>query len=179
MILAFTGAGISKASGIPTFEEQGDMRNKLDRYYYREHKDEVEQILENMQETFNSSEPNDEHKAIAEYDIPVITMTIDGLHQKAGSKNVLAVHGEMPNIVLYGDPAPLYATAFEWVDKLRPGDSFMIVGVSFYTTVSEQLRVMARATGANIIIINENAEENVRAYINNNKYRLILATQPE
>lgn len=30
-IVAFTGAGISKASGVPTFEEMGDLRYKLSR----------------------------------------------------------------------------------------------------------------------------------------------------
>lgn len=38
MIVAFTGAGISKASGIPTFEDQGDMRLKLSRTHYMENK---------------------------------------------------------------------------------------------------------------------------------------------
>jgi len=36
-LVAFTGAGISKASGIPTFEEMGDIRDKLSRDYFNNH----------------------------------------------------------------------------------------------------------------------------------------------
>jgi NAD-dependent SIR2 family protein deacetylase len=40
-IVAFTGAGISKASGIPTFEDMGiDIRRKLSRSFFNEHPDE-------------------------------------------------------------------------------------------------------------------------------------------
>lgn len=40
--------------------------------------------------------PNDAHIALAEYGIPIITMNVDGLHQKAGSKNVITLHGDLP-----------------------------------------------------------------------------------
>ena len=36
-VVAFTGAGISKASGIPTFEEMGDLWDKLSRDYFQSH----------------------------------------------------------------------------------------------------------------------------------------------
>lgn len=67
--------------------------------------------------------PNAAHIAIAEGDFPVITMNVGRLHRKAGSKNVLEVHGVLPTreeleeelfsltydgIILYGDLAPKY-----------------------------------------------------------------------
>ena len=52
MIIAFTGAGISKASGIPTFDEQGDLRTKLDRYFATHHRKEFNKI---MQQPFKGS----------------------------------------------------------------------------------------------------------------------------
>lgn len=173
MILAFTGAGISKASGIPTFEDQGDMREKLDRFYYKQHPEEVTSILNKMKEVCDKAMPNDAHKVLAEYQIPIITMNVDELHQRAGSKHVIAIHGELPNnVVLYGDPAPRYQTAMDWVFRLQPGDTLLIVGVSFYTTISDQLRICAKAQGANVVVINKNAEEYVRGYVENNKYRI-------
>ena len=172
MILAFTGAGISKDSGIPTFTDQGDMRTKLDRIYYMQHKDEVDTIIDNMLDTCIKAKPTAAHKALAEYNIPVITMNIDGLHQEAGTKNILAIHGNLPDIVLYGDPAPLYSEAFDWVGQLRPGDTFLIVGVSFYTTISEQLKILAMSYGADVVIINKDAKKSVRDYIENHKDRL-------
>lgn len=108
MIISFTGAGISKASGIPTFQEQDGIREKLERNYAITHKKEFENVIKNMQNFCEKAEPNDAHLSLAEYKIPIITMNINKLHEKAGSKNVLNIHGELPNIVLYGDPAPKY-----------------------------------------------------------------------
>lgn len=170
MIVAFTGAGISKASGIPTFEEKGDMREKLDRTYYRMHPKEVEDILSEMEQVCAKAEPNDAHSALAEYGVPVLTMNIDRLHERAGSSFVVPMHGVLPDkVVLYGDPAPNYRLAYAVVDKLGPGDILLIVGVSFYTSVSDHLRAIARGNGASVFVINESAETNVRAYLNNHK----------
>ncbi len=103
-----------------------------------------------MCDVVNKAKPNDAHLAIAKYGFPVITMNIDGLHQKAGSKNVIPIHGRMPEPhevyadnfneltglpVLYGDSAPEYGTAIDKVNELRDGDKFIIVGVSFYTMI--------------------------------------------
>lgn len=172
MILAFTGAGISKASGIPTFEEQGDMRSKLDRYYSYTHPDEFKAIINNMTKLCSEAVPNDAHLALAEYNIPVITMNIDGLHNKAGSEEVIPVHGNLPHIVLYGDPAPFYENAHNWVFQLEKGDIFLIIGTSFYTNISEQLKICAKAQGAEIVIINNDAEHKVREFLEQNKDKI-------
>lgn len=123
-----------------------------------------------MCDVVNKAKPNDAHLAIAKYGFPVITMNIDGLHQKAGSKNVIPIHGRMPEPhelyadnfneltglpVLYGDSAPEYGTAIDKVNELRDGDKFIIVGVSFYTMISEQLRYIASCREADVIILNE------------------------
>lgn len=104
------------------------------------------------------------------YGFPVITMNIDGLHQRAGSRNVIPIHGRLPEPhelyannfneltglpVLYGDNAPEYEIAIDKVNELRDGDKFIIVGVSFYTMISEQLRYIASCREADIIILNE------------------------
>lgn len=89
MVIAFTGARISKASGIPTFDEMGDLRNKLDRSFATHHKKEFDSIMANLKEVCGKAEPNDAHMALKEYDIPVITMNIDSLHNRAGSTQVI------------------------------------------------------------------------------------------
>lgn len=172
MILAFTGAGISKASGIPTFDEMGNIRDKLERTYANKHPEEYKEIINNFMEVCDKAIPNDAHYALAEYGVPVITMNIDGLHQAAGSKNVLAVHGELPNIVLYGDPAPKYQDAIYWVDLLKEGDIFLIIGTSFYTGISTGLKETAKYRKAKIVIINEDAEHKVREFLNENKHHI-------
>lgn len=169
-VLFFTGAGISAESGIPTFGEQEELRDKLTRSFALNHKEEYRETIKQMCDVVNKAKPNNAHLAIAKYDFPVITMNIDGLHQKAGSENVISIHGRLPEPhelyadnfneltgipVLYGDNAPEYETAIDKVNELREGDKFIIVGVSFYTMISGQLRYIASCREADVIILNE------------------------
>jgi len=165
MILALTGAGISCASGIPTFEERPGIRDTLSRDFAERYPKEYGETIQSMQKTCQSAEPNDAHFALAEYGIPVITMNIDELHQRAGSEHVLPIHGTLPDIVLYGDPAPLYQEALAWVHQLRAGDFFLIIGTSYYTNISAILKFNAIGCGADVIEINENAEHQVRVFL--------------
>lgn len=171
MIIAFTGAGISRASGIPTFDEQGDLRTKLDRCFATYHRKEFNKIMQQLVNTCKAAEPNDAHKALAEYNIPVITMNIDGLHNRAGSQYVIEVHGnvEKNNVVLYGDPAPKYTEALDIIDRLSKEDILLIVGTSFYTSISSQIKYIAESNLAKVVIINDDAEHQVRDFLENNQ----------
>ena len=169
MILAFTGAGISRASGIPTFGEQPDIRSYLTRDFAGIYPNQYKDVIRKLQDTCEAAAPNDAHLALVEYDIPVITMNVDGLHQRAGSKHVLPIHGTLPDIVLYGDPAPHYQDAYFWVERLRTGDTFLIVGTSYYTNVSAILKFNALRYGADVIEINDNAEHCVRKFLSKAK----------
>ena len=91
MIIAFTGAGISQESGIPTFENQKGLRNKLTREYANSFPDEYNEVIQQLKANVNEAKPNDAHIALAEYKIPIITMNIDGLHKDAGS-DALELH---------------------------------------------------------------------------------------
>lgn len=171
MIIAFTGAGISKASGIPTFDEQGDLRTKLDRDFARRYPKEFNEIMWRLKDTCAAAEPNDAHKALAEYAIPVITMNIDGLHNCAGSEHVVEVHGSVRenNIVLYGDSAPHYKTALDMIDRMSTTDILLIIGTSFYTSISSQIKYTAENNGTKTVVINEDAEHQVRKFLEENK----------
>jgi NAD-dependent deacetylase len=96
--VALTGAGISKASGIPTFEELGDLREKLSRSYFQQYPEQFYLVLKEMKKKVDQAQPNPAHRALAEHNIPVITMNIDGLHYKAGSSNVLEIHGNLRTV---------------------------------------------------------------------------------
>ena len=167
-ILAFTGAGISKQSNIPTFMERPDVREKLFRSYANTHHEEYNEVIKQLKANMNGAKPNDAHIALAEYHVPIITMNIDGLHKLAGSGG-LPENDEMDiayslynKPVLYGDPAPNYQKAYEMVYALQPGDIFLVVGCSFHTGISVDLREVAKARGARIIEIQEDAAHNVR-----------------
>lgn len=184
MILAFTGAGISSASGIPTFAKQDGLRTKLSRTFAQQHNHEYQQTIQDMFHTCKSAAPNDAHLALAEYDVPVVTMNVDGLHQRAGTQHLLPIHGTLPDIVLYGDPAPLYEMAHNWVFQLREGDIFLIIGTSYYTTISMQLKISAMAQGAKLVEINDHAERKVRSFLEANMtchggFQAFLEREPE
>lgn len=173
-ILAFTGAGISKQSNIPTFMEQPEVRKKLFRDYANTHHEEYNEVIRQLKANMNGAKPNDAHIALAEYKIPVITMNIDGLHKLAGS-DALEMHGGLPEDdemdqawslynkpVLYGDPAPNYQKAYEMVYGLGPGDVFLVIGCSYHTAIAVDLREVAKSRGARIIEIQDDAAHNVR-----------------
>lgn len=173
-VIAFTGAGISKQSNIPTFMERPDVREKLFRSYANSHHEEYNKVIKQLKANMNGAKPNDAHYSLAEYNIPVITMNIDGLHKLAGS-DALELHGGLPeddemNIayslynkpVLYEDPAPNYQMAYEMVYDLEPDDVFIVIGCSYHTAIACDLREVARSKGAKIIEIQEDAAHNVR-----------------
>lgn len=176
-IIFFTGAGISVESGIPTFQEQPGIRDKLSRTYANTYPELYRKTIRDMLDVCENAEPNAAHKAIAELGCPVITMNVDKLHTKAGSKEVLEIHGVLPTreqledeyfpeeyrgIVLYGDIAPRYYDAQKLVESLKLGESvIVVVGVSFYTAISDALVDAARHRGAEVIIINDNAATKV------------------
>ncbi|WP_159650035.1 SIR2 family NAD-dependent protein deacylase [Erysipelothrix aquatica] len=181
MILAFTGAGISKDSGINTFMEMPEVRDRLYRTFATAHPQAYQETIRDLVNAVKKAKPNDAHRALAEYKIPIITMNIDGLHERAGSTQVLEVHGVLPSEdeieyahelfhkpVLYGDPAPNYAKAIQKVSKLKSGDILLVVGASRYTQIAVQIREIAYMNGASIIEIQDDATSKVRDFLSRN-----------
>ncbi len=107
-VVFVTGAGISQESGIPTFRGKDGLWRNYDAMklatidaFYENPKLVWEWYNERRQNIFNA-EPNLGHKAIAELEnflqVTVLTQNIDGLHQQAGSSNVLELHGSIVKI---------------------------------------------------------------------------------
>jgi len=104
-IVFVTGAGISQESGIPTFRgKDGHWRKHdpmklatIDAFYNNPKL--VWEWYEERRKNMLAAKPNPGHKAIVELEnhtnVVVLTQNIDGLHQKAGSTNVLELHGSM------------------------------------------------------------------------------------
>ena len=104
-IIVFSGAGISAESGLKTFRDSDGLwenfeisevatpeawnRNpELVLDFYNERR---KQVIESV--------PNQAHKTIAKledrFNVQIITQNIDNLHERAGSKNILHLHGEI------------------------------------------------------------------------------------
>lgn len=107
MTVALTGAGISVESGIPPFRGKGGLWEKFDPMTFA-HIDAFRQdpgrvwkvLLKTLSDTLASARPNKAHKGLAELERrgclrAVITQNIDGLHQEAGSREVIEFHGSM------------------------------------------------------------------------------------
>lgn len=93
--VALTGAGISAPSGIPTFDMAWrglPVRDFLSREYFRADPLGFFELFSHMA-AWRNHEPNVAHLALSRLGIPIITQNIDGLHQKAGSTQVIELHG--------------------------------------------------------------------------------------
>jgi NAD-dependent deacetylase len=102
--VAFTGAGASTESGIPDFRSPGGVWTKYRTVYFDEFLASAEARHEYWRQKseahadFAKAKPNRGHQALARWEslgrlAGVITQNIDGLHQRAGSRHVLELHG--------------------------------------------------------------------------------------
>ncbi len=104
-IVVFSGAGISVASGIPTFRGKNGLWSRYDPtvldidYFVTNPKESWRVIREIFYDFLSKVKPNDAHYAIARLGCPVITQNIDNLHQEAGSIHVVEFHGTAKTLV--------------------------------------------------------------------------------
>ena len=108
--VAFTGAGISVASGIPPFRGKNGLWNKTDpifleiEFFHKKPLQSWQKIKEIFYDSLGDAEPNLAHEILAKMEKrsfleSVITQNIDHLHQKAGSKYVYELHGTYKQLV--------------------------------------------------------------------------------
>ena len=105
--VALTGAGISTPSGIPDFRspevglwEQSDPMASASIQVFRRDPQAFYDWLRPLAEVSLQADPNPAHRALARLEQAgvlktVVTQNIDGLHQRAGSENVVELHGDM------------------------------------------------------------------------------------
>jgi NAD-dependent deacetylase len=122
--VAFTGAGISVESGIPTFRGPDGLWSRYDPkvldidYFFAEPEASWRVIREIFYDYMGKElRPNAAHRLLARLEERgnlkgVVTQNIDGLHQKAGSRNVVEFHGTAQRLV---------CTRCRQKVRLRPG----------------------------------------------------------
>lgn len=118
--VALTGAGISAPSGVPTFTSRWKgrpVRDFLGRSYFEHDPVGFFELYCSM-EAWCHAEPNAAHKALAAHGVPVITQNIDGLHQRAGSADVVELHGNLRRLLCHRCGKIIPAEAF--CAALRP-----------------------------------------------------------
>lgn len=195
-VLVLTGAGVSAESGVPTFRGGGNTAvwkgMPLDiiasaRMVERD-LPAVREWFDYRREELKTVQPNPAHLAIAgwqqnSFDLTVVTQNIDGLHQKAGSRDVIELHGNIwrarcvscgmaielnerrldqcvscgdnlrPDVVLFGELLP--PGAYERGALAASAcDLCFVVGTSALVYPAANLPAIAKSAGAHVVEVN-------------------------
>jgi NAD-dependent deacetylase len=101
-VVALTGAGVSVPSGIPDFRSPGtglwenvDPMEVAHISVWRRDPQRFWSFYGQRFAVLEGKQPNGAHRALAALDIPVITQNIDGLHTRAGTRDVIEIHGSI------------------------------------------------------------------------------------
>ena len=133
-LVVFTGAGISAESGIKTFRDSGGLWEEFDinevatPHAWEKNQTLVLDFYNKRRKQVLEAQPNKAHFALVEleqkYDVQIITQNIDDLHERAGSKKVLHLHGEITKSRSTIDHSLVYKIAGEEIklgDKCEKG----------------------------------------------------------
>lgn len=144
-LVAFSGAGVSEESGIPTFRDPGGLWDRFDPYelgggdiFSAIMRGSVPQaavdFVSEMVAVLEKAHPNPGHHALAELERlgilkTVITQNIDNLHREAGNTHVIEVHGNVYRLFCMGcgnkillERDDLHAMGWQLVELLGKGD---------------------------------------------------------
>jgi len=127
-LIVLTGAGVSAESGLKTFRdadglwEGHDVMEVASPNGWRKDRALVLDFYNQRRKQLKEVEPNSAHYDLAalesKYDITIITQNVDDLHERAGSTNVLHLHGELRKVRSTND----HRLVYDWEDDLNEGD---------------------------------------------------------
>ncbi|MBQ7420700.1 MAG: NAD-dependent deacylase [Prevotella sp.] len=132
-IVFLTGAGMSVESGFKTFRgndglwEDFPVEQVASHEGWETNPTLVTEFYNRLRKKLYAAEPNEGHRLIANlekhFDVTVITQNVDNLHEKAGSSNVIHLHGELAKVCSSRDPYnPEYIQALtEENPEVTPG----------------------------------------------------------
>jgi NAD-dependent deacetylase len=128
-LVALTGSGISAESGLKTFRDSGGLWEGFDIMEvaspegWAKDPDRVLEFYNQRRKNAIGAKPNSGHLALAElekyFHVVVITQNVDNLHEKAGSTNIIHLHGELFKARSTADENLVYELS-DW--QLNPGD---------------------------------------------------------
>lgn len=144
-IVVLTGAGISTESGIKDFRSQTGIYQMAPEYilsldnFYQNPKGFYQFAIENLYHP--EAQPNKGHEVLAQWESDgkvshIITQNIDGLHQKAGSKQVIEFHGTMKTASCQ-NCGKTYKTE-EMIDRLNNMNDFYVCNHCSTSTKKER-----------------------------------------
>lgn len=159
-VVVLTGAGISIPSGIPTFENLDEnWKYKWDRFevfsrpFFNQEPIEFWKIYREIFGKLDEYSPNFLHRFVKsldkDHEVVVATQNIDGLHTKAGSIDVVEMHGNASRVIClscgtlsklseYSEIAPKCPECDVY---LKPDVSLFFEGITGYAEVREEIRL--------------------------------------
>ena len=117
-LVILSGAGISAESGIKTFRDMGGLWEEYDvmevasPQAWESNPELVMRFYNERRKKLLEASPNEGHKGLVElekyFDLHIVTQNVDDLHERAGSKNILHLHGELKKARSTIDPNLVY-----------------------------------------------------------------------
>lgn len=117
-LVVLSGAGMSAESGIRTFREMGGLWEEYDvmevasPQAWANNPELVQRFYNQRRKQLFECTPNNGHQILAElekdFDVEIVTQNVDDLHERAGSKKVLHLHGELKKARSTVDPNLIY-----------------------------------------------------------------------
>lgn len=128
-IVLLTGAGMSAESGVKTFRDHDglweghDVMQVATPEGFRKNPELVLEFYNQRRRQLKVVQPNQAHKDLADleekYKVTIITQNVDDLHERAGSTNVIHLHGELKKVRSTGNPKNIKA----WTKDINLGDT--------------------------------------------------------
>ncbi len=122
-LVVLTGAGISQESGIKTFRDMGGLWENFDVMEvaspegWKKNKEAVLKFYNERRLFAGNCEPNLGHLALADlekdFEVCIITQNVDDLHEKAGSTQIVHIHGLLNQVRSTLDPTLVYDWAYD------------------------------------------------------------------
>lgn len=122
-IVVLTGAGVSAESGLSTFRDAGglweghDVHDVASPQGFAKDPELVLRFYNQRRRQLENVEPNEAHFAIAslekKYDVTIVTQNVDNLHERAGSTNIIHLHGELTQAKSVLPPYNVYEIGYK------------------------------------------------------------------
>jgi len=122
-LVVLTGAGISAESGIRTFREMGGLWEEYDVMEvasyegWLQNPELILRFYNDRRKQLKDAQPNQGHFSLAEaekyFDVRIITQNVDNLHERAGSTNIIHLHGELTKAESTDDPNSVYDIGYK------------------------------------------------------------------
>jgi NAD-dependent deacetylase len=165
-LVVLTGAGMSSESGIRTFRDSGGLWEEYDvtevatYEAWMRNRELVLRFYNERRRQLAECRPNAGHTGLAQlekhYDVQIITQNIDDLHERAGSKKILHLHGELTRARSSVDSSLIYDIGYRDInngDRCEKGSQLRPHIVWFGEEVPMMDRAIRLAEEADIFVV--------------------------